>query len=44
MNYYGHNARVLAAAVENLNEAEAAGLGDLGFSALTKVARSKELV
>ena len=44
MNYYGHNARVLAAAVENLNAAEAAGLGDLGFSALTKVARTKELV
>lgn len=43
MNYYGHRARVLAAAVENLNEAEAAGLGELGFSSLTKIARTKEL-
>ncbi|GAB3857649.1 NAD(P)-binding domain-containing protein [Nocardioides maradonensis] len=36
----GYKARLLGAAVENLNEAEQAGLGGLGFFALTKVARS----
>lgn len=36
----GYKARLLGAAVENLNEAEAAGLGGLGFFALTKVARA----
>ena len=39
MQSAGHKARLLAAAVENMNEAEAAGLGGLGFFALTKVAR-----
>ncbi|GCD88115.1 NAD(P)-binding domain-containing protein [Nocardioides sp. LS1] len=36
----GYKARLLGAAVENLNEAEAAGLSGLGFFALTKVARA----
>jgi hypothetical protein len=36
----GYKARLLGAAVENLNEAEDSGLGGLGFFALTKVARS----
>ncbi|MGI5336152.1 NAD(P)-dependent oxidoreductase [Streptomyces sp. CA-181903] len=35
----GHRARLLGAAVENLTEAEAHGLGRLAFSAQTKVAR-----
>ncbi|WP_158890786.1 NAD(P)-dependent oxidoreductase [Amycolatopsis anabasis] len=40
MQSAGHQARLLAAAVENLNEAEKAGLGSLGFFASTKVART----
>ena len=36
----GYKARLLGAAVENLNEAEQAGLGGLGFFALTKVAKA----
>lgn len=40
MQSSGHKARLLAAAVENLTESEQAGLGDLGFFASTKVARS----
>ncbi|TCK21921.1 NAD(P)-dependent oxidoreductase [Pseudonocardia endophytica] len=35
----GHRARLLAAAVENLDRAEAAGLGGLGFYAQAKTAR-----
>jgi len=41
MRSAGHKARLLAAAVENLTEAEQAGLGDLGFFASTKVARAE---
>jgi 3-hydroxyisobutyrate dehydrogenase-like beta-hydroxyacid dehydrogenase len=40
MQAAGHKARLLAAAVENLTEAEKAGLGSLGFFASTKVART----
>ncbi|MQY33847.1 hypothetical protein SRB17_18130 [Streptomyces sp. RB17] len=40
MRSAGHKARLLAAAVENLAEAEKAGLGELGFFASTKVARA----
>ncbi|MFJ3663241.1 NAD(P)-dependent oxidoreductase [Streptomyces sp. NPDC090119] len=40
MRATGFKARLLKAAVENLNEAEEAGLGGLDFSALTKVART----
>lgn len=40
MQSAGHKARLLSAAVENLNEAEVAGLGELGFFASTKVARA----
>ncbi|GAB2459322.1 NAD(P)-binding domain-containing protein [Jatrophihabitans fulvus] len=36
----GHHGRVLAAAVDNLSAGERAGLGPLGFSALTRVART----
>ncbi|MEU9478728.1 hypothetical protein [Streptomyces sp. NPDC048191] len=36
----GFKVRLLEAAGENLNEAERAGLGELGFFALTKVART----
>ncbi|WP_370937426.1 NAD(P)-dependent oxidoreductase [Amycolatopsis sp. cg13] len=40
MQSAGHKARLLAAAVENLTEAEKAGLGSLGFFASTKIARA----
>jgi 3-hydroxyisobutyrate dehydrogenase-like beta-hydroxyacid dehydrogenase len=40
MRAAGHRARLLGAAVENLNAAEAAGLGKLGFYAQTKVTRT----
>lgn len=38
MRAAGFRSRLLGAAVENLDQAEEAGLGDLGFYALTKVA------
>jgi 3-hydroxyisobutyrate dehydrogenase-like beta-hydroxyacid dehydrogenase len=40
MQSAGFKARLLEAAVRNMGEAEQAGLGGLGFFALTKVARS----
>jgi 3-hydroxyisobutyrate dehydrogenase-like beta-hydroxyacid dehydrogenase len=40
MQEAGFKARLLEAAVKNMGEAEQAGLGGLGFSALTKVART----
>ncbi|GAB7003197.1 NAD(P)-binding domain-containing protein [Nocardioides sp. AN3] len=40
MQEAGFKARLLEAAVKNLGEAEQAGLGGLGFFALTKVART----
>ncbi|MFI7006545.1 NAD(P)-binding domain-containing protein [Streptomyces sp. NPDC050145] len=40
MHAAGHKARLLAATVENLGEAERAGLGGLGFFASTKIART----
>ncbi|RAG82410.1 hypothetical protein DN069_27445 [Streptacidiphilus pinicola] len=40
MRAAGHRARLLGAAVENLNAAEAAGFGKLGFYAQTKIAHA----
>lgn len=40
MRAAGHRTRVLGGAVENLNAAEAAGLGKLGFYAQTKITRT----
>lgn len=40
MREAGFKSRLLAATVENLGEAEEAGLGDLGYYAVSKVARS----